>query len=175
MAWVTPRTWVKGDLPTVTRLNTDLRDNMNFLSVVLGANVRNSTTITVPNNSQTMLAWDTEDYDSDTMHNPSGVYLGVHTPGKYIVGASSFWVAVAGVTNQRTIFLIRNRGGTDFTIAKAQERGVSATEQCGQYVETIDDGQAGDSYRVDALQDSGAPLNLTQSQSVFLYAQRICT
>ena len=33
MAWSSPRTWTTGELVTAAMLNTDVRDNLNFLPV----------------------------------------------------------------------------------------------------------------------------------------------
>lgn len=39
MAWVTPRTWVTGELVTAAHLNQDIRDNIGFLAGSQGARV----------------------------------------------------------------------------------------------------------------------------------------
>jgi hypothetical protein len=179
MAWVTPRTWVKGDFPTVGRLNTDLRDNMLFLGTVLGARVHPSAVQSVNSGVATVVnSWDTEDFDSDTLHNQSALFsrLTIVTAGKYLISGGAQW-GTAAPAGQKRVDLIRNRATVDTTICRNHERNLAA-ENAAVFVESIDDALAGDYYRIEAFQDTTVAMNFgivtTSPIQNFILAHRIC-
>jgi hypothetical protein len=162
MAWITPRTWVKGDFPTVSRLNTDLRDNMLFVGSCLGARVRPDTTNpqSIPTGNQTQVTfWNAEEWDSDNIHSQTSVLgrLTIRTAGKYFVGATISWQGVGGAANQKRVHIIHNRSGVDTEINRVQERGM---EQNILTAETLYDCVPGDYIRCEVFQDTVGAINL---------------
>jgi hypothetical protein len=162
MPWTTPRTWVKGDFPTVGRLNTDLRDNMLFVATCFGGRVRASTNFSIPGGSQVNdNAWDTEDWDSDDVHNTTlQNRLIINTAGKYFVGATIPWASTGGASgNQKRAHLLHNRAPAVITeVARVQERGI-AGESNILTIETIYDCLPGDYFQIEVFQDTGGAVN----------------
>lgn len=66
-----PRTWAVGEYVTAARLN-DVRDALNFkLTNYPHCHVYDGTGITMTNATATLVTWDSEVYDNDTMHSTS--------------------------------------------------------------------------------------------------------
>jgi hypothetical protein len=163
MPWITPRTWVRGDFPTVGRLNTDLRDNMLFLGTVLGARCRNSSVIPIGGGGTAVtMTYDTEDFDTDNMHSMTSQTgrLVAKTAGNYMVGAHIQWQALGAVTTQKQAVLYANSGGTDTEIARHMARGVGSSENNTCWVDGLWAAQVGDYFHCDVLQDSGSTINV---------------
>jgi hypothetical protein len=155
-------------------MNVDVRDNILFQATVLGARVRMSSTFSVPNSNQVIMTpWDVEDYDSDNMHAAGGYALNVNTVGKYLICGSVLWPSNAGNLNQRQIYLYRARGGVDTQLAKVYDRGISATSSVVQFLESVDDAQINDQYRMEIFHDQGAAQVIPVFNSTFLLAHRI--
>lgn len=179
MAWTTPRTWVRGDLPTVTRLNVDLRDNMVFLAATLGVRARASASQTgIATGVQTQVTpFDVEDFDSDNMHNQvsNTGRLTVVTAGKYMVGATIQWNQVGASTTQKRAHLFVNRGGSDTELARTAARSKGAAENMISRCLSIHDCLVGDYFRVEVFQDSGSSGTAQQIGKVspMLWAYRI--
>jgi len=168
MPWTTPRTWVQGDMVTVGRLNADLRDNMLYLNTTLGARVRGSSPVSIPNNSQTLVSayWDTEDWDSDTMHSLTSLQarLTIRTAGKYSVHCTILWQAGGTNATQKRLHIYHTRAGVDTEVARQQERGVGAADSNCLNAEGMVDCLVGDYLRCEVFQDSGGALNITTTQ-----------
>lgn len=179
MAWTTPRTWVKGDFPTVGRMNADLRDNPLFLMTVIGARVYLGATQSIPNNADTTVTWDTEGFDSDSMHNQSSVTsrLTVNTVGKYMVGCTLYFATSGANTTQKRVRMYRNRSGVDTEIARSAERSPGVSWNEAFLAGTVDDNQVGDYFYVQAFQDSGSAQNLVinSTQRNQFWAYRVST
>ena len=175
MAWTTPRTWVRGDFPTVGRLNVDLRDNMNFVGTCYGGRVRASANFSVPTGAQSLdNSFDTEDFDSDNIHNQTTTIsrLFINTAGKYFIGATIPWQGVGGAANQKRTHIYITRSGVDTEIDRVQERGM---EQNILTAETIYDCLVGDYLHCEVFQDTVGALNIIPSAGCHLFfAYRIC-
>ena len=69
MAWTTPRTWATSDVVTAAMLNTNVRDNANWLHAMHGCRLWKSANQTVALNATDVVNWNSEVYDTDTLHD----------------------------------------------------------------------------------------------------------
>jgi hypothetical protein len=69
MVWTTPRTWVATNTLPAASLNTDIRDNTNFLRSAHACRVYKSATQTVTSGNFDVVSFNTEDYDTDGLHD----------------------------------------------------------------------------------------------------------
>lgn len=69
MPYVTPRTWVAGDVLTAAQLNVDVRDNVSFLGNPPACRVFHNASISIPNAVETVLPFNSERFDTDAMHD----------------------------------------------------------------------------------------------------------
>lgn len=93
-----PRTWTVGELLTAAKMNTDVRDGLNFLIsgkpiAILGRNSSQS----IPNNAGTAVGWDLETVDRDGAHSTStnNSRYTAQTAGWYRLQGSVQWTANA--------------------------------------------------------------------------------
>ena len=114
MAWTAPQTWVTGQIVTAADMNTDIRDNVGYLGglkrngTVLsslgassellgnyGCRAYNTSNITASNTTWTNLTFNTESWDSGTIHDIGSNTQNFTVPvaGKYLVRASVYWAA----------------------------------------------------------------------------------
>lgn len=66
-----PRTWTVGELLTASKMNTDVRDALNFLLVNKPLAVLYTTNTITPNNSFVNVTWNQEILDRDGGHSTS--------------------------------------------------------------------------------------------------------
>lgn len=87
MAYAAPRTWSPGEYPTAAQLNQDLRDNVSFLANPPACRVYNNANISIGDASQTALTFNSERYDTDSMHSTSSLTgrITFNTAGLYLV------------------------------------------------------------------------------------------
>ncbi|MEV0616206.1 hypothetical protein AB0I81_23025 [Nonomuraea sp. NPDC050404] len=64
-----PRTWTVGELLTASKLNTDLRDGLNFLLSPPLASLIKGNSQSIPNNSTQTVTWVSEEIDRDGGHD----------------------------------------------------------------------------------------------------------
>lgn len=89
MSYTTPRTWSAGERPTAAQFNQDIRDNVAFLANPPAVRVTNSGTQSLTSASEATLSWDTETFDTDTMHaSGSPTRITFTTAGLYQVSWS---------------------------------------------------------------------------------------
>lgn len=156
MAYSTPPNFTTGAIVTETQLDT-LSDDIAFLANPPKCRVYNSANISVPHNTPTALAFNSERFDSDTMHstavNTSRITF--TTAGTYLVGGGVTWAGntagirditlrLGGATNLATI---SDDVPSGFAYSWSQSVATLYTFSAGQYVELI------------ANQDSGGALN----------------
>lgn len=92
-----PRTWTVGELLTAAKLNTDLRDGLNFLLSKPFAILGKTANQTIASGSA-MVSWDSETIDRDGGHSTStnnSRYIS-QTAGWYQVVAALAWTAGSG-------------------------------------------------------------------------------
>ncbi|MFI7643748.1 hypothetical protein [Nonomuraea sp. NPDC049400] len=90
----TPRTWTVGELLTAAKLNTDLRNGLNFLLsgkplAILGKTGNQ----TIPNSAWTTITWNSETVDRDAGHDnaTNNSRYTAQTAGYYRVVAALLW------------------------------------------------------------------------------------
>lgn len=115
MAWTTPRTWVAGEVLTAALLDTHLRDNLAAAHGAALPRVRAtaSSTAGIAHNTNTLVVFDAETFDTDTMHdnstNPSRITF--TTAGLYQVVAVVSW-SIGGSVGALLLDLRKNSGGS---------------------------------------------------------------
>lgn len=161
MAWTTPATWSAGEVPTASKLNTHLRDNLTFLHTLHGARAYKGSTQSISTNAGegfTALTFVDETFDSDSIHSNSSNTSRFTIPS----GMDGFWYFhgqieyASGGGNQRDANL-RYDGATLFAktripppsgvVARVSVTGIVYLT-AAQYVE------------LGANQDSGGNLNV---------------
>jgi len=102
MAYSTPRTWTTGELATAAMLNQDVRDNVSFLANPPACRVYHNTTQSVGNNAEMSVAFNSETYDTNAMHDPvtNNSRITIQTAGIYLVT----WSLFLGVDTDYTLF-----------------------------------------------------------------------
>jgi len=129
MTWNAPQTWVTSQIVTAADLNRDIRDNMLHLggmkrnatlfsalagsSEILpnwGCRAYNTANITIADITWTNLTFNTESWDSGTIHDTGSNTQNFTAPvaGKYLVIASVYWVGNAAGIRQIRV----TKGGT---------------------------------------------------------------
>src|SRR5690242_2498740 len=102
----TPLDWVAnaGNFATAAMLQAGVGDPLTFLLNPPAAQARRTTAQSIPNNTPTVMLFDTEDFDTDTMHSTSvsTSRLTCNTAGTYKVEAYiPFDGATAGIRDAR--------------------------------------------------------------------------
>lgn len=157
MAWTAARTWVTGELVTSTMLNTHIRDNLNAISSIPAARVYNSANVSIPNNTDTALPFDSERFDTDAIHDPASnnTRLTCKTAGKYAIGGQSRFNGVAGGAYRLAKILLSPAGRyIAFTVGPPL-----GTLEVHQNVQTIEQLAVNDYVELVVAQDSGGALN----------------
>ena len=111
MAYSAPTTRSTGFLVTAAVWNQDVVDNVTFLANPPACRVYNSANISCANNAETAMTFDTERFDTDSMHSTS-VNTGritITTPGLYVFG---FCVVLAADTDYIATYATIRLNGT---------------------------------------------------------------
>jgi len=136
----------------------------------VGCRVTKSGAQSIPNNSPTVATWDTETYDTDSMHDNSvnNDRITFNTAGKYLVGVRSNWGFNS--TARRFVSISLNGGAT-----RIAEVDSAATSESDQSINVIFDFIVGDFINVEVYQNSGGALNFTGGLVIgcSFYAQKI--
>lgn len=99
MAFTAPMTFVAGNVLTAAQMNTYVRDNMKAAAGAdkAAARVFNSVLISVVNTTNTLLTYDSEQFDTQAMHstvtNTGRLTVATGWGGQYECGASGNWGA----------------------------------------------------------------------------------
>jgi hypothetical protein len=163
----TPLDWAgnAGNLATAAMLQAGVGDVLNFLLNPPGCQVRRTTAQTIANNTVTAISFDTEDFDTDTMHDPASnpTRLTCNTPGRYLVAGSIPYDA--GTTGNREARITKNgsdvSGGRNLIPAPGGGGLVVLTPIIE--VSLV----AGDFLELRANQSNGTSLTTTAVNSVF--------
>ena len=160
MAWNTPKTWAVGDILTASDMNTYVRDNTDFLNAPPSARVYNDADISVANNTLVALTFNTERWDTDTIHNTSTNTnrLTCQTAGLYHIYGTVLFAANA--TGQRAVQIKLN--GTTFI---GGDMRVDAAASGGTRLTAVTEYSlsAADYVELVVFQDSGGALNVTSA------------
>lgn len=141
-------------------MDTHVRDNLSFLHDPPSCRVYNSANISIPNDTVTALTFDSERFDTDTMHSTSTNTgrITFTTAGKYLVGCN---IAFAADADGRRLVEIVLNGTT--VIATHQQGPVATTGEATISLGTLYSFAAADYATVRVYQNGGAALNVTAS------------
>jgi hypothetical protein len=127
----------------------------------IGARVYNSTGIVIPNGSWKELTFDSEEYDTDSIHSGSSSQLYCNTQGKYIIHGQVYWETSTSQT--RGIRIVLN--GSDI-IADEFAQPAGTVGNALHSVTTIDDLSSGDYVTLEVLQTTSGDLDV-QAENYF--------
>ncbi len=159
-----PRTWAVGELLTAAKLNTDLRDGLNFLlAPPLAVLTKGSQTIT--NNTATLLSWTAETLDRDNGHDnaTNNTRYTAQTAGWYDCREGHQWSTAASST--ATAGFVKN-GGASY-IAPPDIRPFSSVNGVTNIVSGLVYLSVGDYVEVNVNQGSGGSLTLFGTNALF--------
>jgi hypothetical protein len=159
MAVPVPRTWVVGEVVTAAYMN-GVRDALNYLLAPPLVDLSQNVAQSLPNNSLTAVAWDTEGYDSDGTHSTvtNTTRITFITPGWYQYdGAITF---DANTTGYRLAAAYKNA-----VTYKTGGRLPPSSSQTSIPVSGSMSVVAGDYLEIYALQSSGGALNTFTSNN----------
>lgn len=156
MAWSVPRTWTTGEVVTAAMMNTDVRDNLNFLfSGMPAAFAYHSTTQSVTSATFTAVALDSELYDTDTIHDTAvnNSRLTCKTAGKYLIIGHLAWSALGAAALYQHSARLWLNGATD--IAQVSSTDNHNGEEISEQVSVVYDLAVNDFVELQAYQNTG--------------------
>lgn len=158
-AYTTEKTWVTGDDITAALLNAHIRDNSQFLHQPPCCRVFNSANISVSNGAYNALTFNSERYNTDSMHSTAvnTSRITATTAGKYNAGGCIQYAAAAGGSIRAAA--VRLNGLTIVGHMTTPSLGASASPQVNVSCDYAL--AAADYLELLAFQDSGAALNAT--------------
>lgn len=165
MGWVNPSTIATATLVTAARWNQDVVSNTEFLARPPSVRVQKSTDQSITNNTHTMVSWNAESWDTDTMWSSTApTRIDINTSGKYLVTAFVCWgtstsstggnVRQAGVLVDGTTSANSNRATS---VAGAPK---STSIPIAQTVSDVLSLTSTQFLRLNVYQDSGAALSV---------------
>lgn len=127
----------------------------------IACRVYNSAAISLTNSTETALTFDTEDYDTNTMHSTvsNSNRITFQTAGKYLVGAQFRWASNA--TGIRWGRIILNAA----TVLVYDNPATNLGDQTSFLATTIYNFAVNDYIEIYAFQTSGGNLNVTKDSS----------
>lgn len=158
MAWSTPRTFAVGEVLTASALNSDLRDNMRELRNRDRARATKAANQSIPNNTVTLVALDTEDYDYGNLYDSAGANperITIAEAATYAVGFNISWPLNSTGVRFGAIY----RNGTalaDIVVADRRRSRDDSEAGSSTNIELL----AADFVVLQVLQASGAGLDL---------------
>jgi len=161
MAVPSQETVAVGDKITASLWNDDVRDAVNFLISPPRCKLRKSVTQSIPNAVYTAITWDTEVYDTDTMHDnvTNNTRITFTTAGTYLITLNAMWGSSG--TGARRIVIEKNGttyGTGTFVITPFATPGVAFAYN-GATVSVEAQFSANDYIIVWGYQDAGTSLN----------------
>lgn len=153
-----PHTITTGELVTVSTMNLEWGGNASFLANPPACRVYHNATISIPNATLTALTFNSERYDTDTMHNTvtANSRITFNTAGLYVVSATGEYAANG--TGDRRIHIRLNTGNYIAWQVIPAFAGLGSGFACT----TVYKFAAGDYVEAFAYQTSGAALNMQQ-------------
>lgn len=156
-----PRTWTVGELLTASKLNTDLRDGLNFLLAPPLAMLVKSGTQSIPNNTATAVTWETEQIDRDGGHSTSSQtsrYVCQTTGWYQIVGTVRWTNLVTGGELRAAQF--RKNGSSYLPGSSNATKSGATSVYTVQVVTTLVQLVVSDYVELIVQQDSGGAMNV---------------
>ena len=158
MAYTAPRTWTAGEYPTAAQFNQDLRDNVSFLANPPACKVTDTGGQSVADDTDTLLLWDTEEFDTDTMHSTSV------NPGRITFTRAGLYVVTANVifpTNGNGYRHARIRANGTTTLAEDARTSASVVTNIGHSLSVLYKAAAAQYAEVLCRQTTTAALTTT--------------
>lgn len=115
-----------------------------------GCVVRRAAAQSIPNNANTLITWDTEEFDNDQMFAPSSTTVTVKTAGLYVVTANVAFGAATGVRYLNILVNGVTVAGTSTPAATPARLSASLARLC----------TVGDAITVQVFQNNGAAQNV---------------
>ena len=159
--WFPTVDWSTGDTPTAAQFDGLLRDNLDHLGTPVSAQASRSTNLSIATSTFTDVTLPSEAWDTDSLHSTSSntdrFTIPTGLDGIYLVhGIITFAVNSTGA---RTLTVAKNGAGMQVTtFANA---GTAAPVLSGARILRL---VAGDYVSIEAWQDSGGNLNVTQAE-----------
>lgn len=144
----TPRTWSAGERPTAAQFNAEFRDWIAALANPPACRVYRASSQAINSGALTAVTFDTERYDTDTMHSTSVNTSRVTftTAGLYEVGANLSWQADTDYTRRiaylqvnAAAIIARISDESTHSLANAEEWNLKTTWKmaAADYVELV--------------------------------------
>lgn len=158
-SWSTPKTWSTGNVLTATDLNTYVRDNTSWLGTDKPlARVFNSAAISIANNTNTAVTFDSERFDNQGMHSTSSNTSRLTVPtgmgGKFLIGGH---IEFAGNASGQRDILIQVNGSTVIAYDRVGPNGAVSWKMSLTTMYAL---SAADYVELLVFQNSGGALNL---------------
>lgn len=158
--FTTPRSYSTGDVVSAADMNTHWRDNVGFLWDRPAVRVTRTTAVSMITGSAMGLAWEAEEFDTDSMWNAGGSasdkeLLHVNTAGVYLVQLQFGWAA--NTAGDRHAQIKHSTGGTVAYWTYPPPSGGAVTAFCN--LSCLYRAAAGTSFLIETFQDSGSNLN----------------
>lgn len=137
-----------------------------------GARVTNGATQSIPNATNTALTWNTENFNTDSIHsnatNPTRFTIPTGMAGKWVIGGFVAWDGAAGTSaaGGRSIWIYLN---TTTILALIERTSDATTPSCRLTLATAVKLAAGDILELYAFQTSGAAINVIVGCSFWCY------
>lgn len=152
---------------TVLEQRLDRLADVEIVPFNIGCKISNSGNITMTSGATKTLTFDTEQYDTDSMHSTTTntSRITINTDGKYIlVAAVRFDVAAGG----RRQIKIRKNGSTDLS-REEESSAADGTSSPHMTIAVIDSAVAGNYYETIAFQTSGSNLDIVAANNYSPY------
>lgn len=164
MPYTTPHTITVGELVTVDTMNDEWGGNVAFLANPPACRVYHNTTQSISNSTKTALSFNSERYDTDTMHDTAtnNTRLTIKTAGLYIVTGHA---AFAGNSTGDRSIIVRLGGATEIA-GNLQRAPSGVTEWAVMSVATIYRFAVNEYVELLVYQTSGGALSTTQVASL---------
>lgn len=159
MPYTPPATFTTGTILSAGSLNTNLRDNIDWLGGAKpSVRAKRTSLQSIANSTYVAAAYDAEDWDTASMHstvtNNSRITIPSGGTGKYQIGWSGYWAINA--TGRRVVSLRKNTTTIVTEVEMMKEGGGVSSGT----IQIVDSATAADFYEIFLLQSSGGALNL---------------
>ena len=158
-------TFVAGNVLTAAEMN-EIGENSNNFRVPAGCKVRRDATQSIANNTQRLINWDAQSFDTDGMFTASSLTITINTAGIYIVQATVRYPL--NTTSTRGAAIVRNAtisgSGDSANVTAGVRIGVSYFDrspdtQSAVSVTAVESLDVADTISVIAYQNSGVALD----------------
>lgn len=147
-----------GDVFTEAMWDTYIKDNINNLIVPPACRVYHSANQSIPNNAATTLSLNSEDFDTDSMHDTvtNNSRITINTTGIYVITLNVLWGTSTAGDRTAQIWL----NGADYIAGDTRPAPDNSSYNGEQSVSVVRAFTAGDYVEARVTQDSGGGLNV---------------